>query len=268
VAKLVSDSEETCREQAKQEKQMTFSLLMMLASFVPGFSGKPLSLSYKTDDAKYTLTFDSSRISESRMRELVILSPFIVDYTDANPTKDFWAVGSIKGSVVDKKLLALPLEQCLQGDPAYRDCANNYISSPNFLRNAEINLERTGRGLARLQRLDYPKELQPAVQFLLDGLALSLWIEETRFKYYSTWDESILKQAHDGIDPVQICPEAFQKLEATSSKDEKYRIVRFVWANCMIKAIDHQLDSYPINSWDDFRKSYGITEHYEQKGPD
>jgi hypothetical protein len=252
----------------KQGKNMTFPLLMLLAIFLPVTSAKPVSLSYKTGDAEYTITFDSSRIPESRMRELVILSPFIVDYTDANRTKDFWAAGSTKGSVVDKRLLALPLEQCLQGDPAYSDCANNDISSPNFLRNAEINLERSKRGLTWLQRLDYPTELQPAVKFLLDGLALSLWIEETRFKYYSTWNEGLLKEVHDGIDPAQICPDAFQKLAATSSKEEKYRIARFVWANCMIKAIDHQLDSYPIKSWDDFLKSNGITEHYEQKGPD
>jgi len=247
---------------------MTFALLMLLAIFLPISSAKSVSISYKTGDAEYTITFDSSRISESRMRALVILSPFIVDYTDANPTKDFWAAGSTKESVVDKKLLALPLEQCLQGDPAYADCANDDISSPNFLRNAEVNLERSKRGLAWLQRLDYPKELQPAGKFLLDGLALSLWVEETRFKYYSTWNESVLKEVHDGIDPVQICPETFQKLETTSSKEEGYRIVRFDWANCMIKATDHRLGSYPINSWSDFLKSYGITENYEQKGPD
>jgi hypothetical protein len=77
----------------------------------------------------------------------------------------------------------------------------------------------------------------------------------------------VLKEPHDGIDSAKLCSEAFRKLEATGSKEEKYRIVRFDWANCMIKAVDHQLGSYPTHSWNDFLKSYGITEHYEAKVP-
>jgi hypothetical protein len=119
-----------------------------------------------------------------------------------------------------------------------------------------------------LQHLNYPKELQPVAKFLEKSLELSLWIEETRFSYYSTWDETVLKEIHDGIDSAKLCPETFQRLAATSSKEEKYRIVRLDWANCMIKAVDHQLGSYPIDSWNDFLKSYGVTEHYKAKVPD
>ncbi len=106
------------------------------------------------------------------------------------------------------------------------------------------------------------------MNFLVEYLELSLWTEETRFNYYSTWGENVLKGAHEGIDPAHLCPEAFQKLEAAGSKEEKYRTVRFDWANCMTRAINHQLGTYPIESWNDFLKSYGMTEHFEDKVPD
>jgi hypothetical protein len=226
------------------------------------------TLTFKTTDDVDTVSFDQSKISEAKLRQLILLSPVIVSYFNDLPDRGFSAAGSRQGDKLDKAFLALPLELCIAIDRAYSHCEENSIGGPNFLRNAKVNLEKGREGLKWLQNLDYPKELQPVVKYLLDRLALSLWIEETRFRYYSTWNEADLKMVHDGIDPSQVCPETFRKLEAATSEEEKYRIVRFDWANCMIKAIDHQVGSYPINSWNAFLQSHGITEHYEQTGPD
>jgi hypothetical protein len=230
--------------------------------------GQTRTLAFKTTDDVDTVSFDPTKISEAKLRQLILLSPVIVSYFNDLPNRDLSAAGSRQGDNLDKVFLALPLELCIASDRAYSHCEENDIGGPNFLHNAKVNLEKAREGLKWLQNLDYPMELQPAVKFLLDRLALSLWVEETRFKYYSTWNESVLKAAHHGIDPLQICPATFRKLEAATSDEEKYRIVRFDWANCMIKAIDHQMGWYPINSWNAFLQSYGITEHYEQTGPD
>src|SRR5580704_6845197 len=207
------------------------SALLALGLSATSLWAGPVTLAFVTGDAKYTIAFDTARISESMMRELVILSPFIVDYTDATTTKNFWAAGSRIGDVVNKSFLALPLELCIESDPVYIDCAKNDVTAPTFLHNAETNLNRNKRGLEGLKQLDYPRVLQSVVKFLEDGLALSIRTEETKFKYYTTWDERVLKEVHEGIDPVQLCPNVFKKLEAASSKEEKYRIVRFDWAN-------------------------------------
>jgi hypothetical protein len=244
--------------------------LVMLAIAIVNLScwAQSRTLTFKTIDDIDTVSFDPSKISETKLRQLILLSPVIVSYFNDLPARDLSAAGSRQGDTINKVFLALPLELCIASDPAYSHCEENNIGGPNFLRSAKINLEKGRRGLKWLQNLDYPKELQPVIKFLLERLALSLWTEETRFKYYSAWDESVLKGVHDGIDPMQICAETFRKLKAASSEEEKYRIVRFDWANCMIKAIDHRLNSYPINSWNAFLQSYGITEHYEQKSPD
>ena len=189
----------------------------------------------------------------------------MVSYFNSLPARDFSAAGSIQGEVVNKIFFALPLELCIADDLAYSHCGDNSIDGPNFLRNAKANLEKSRRGLKSLQNLDYPKELQPVVKFLLDWLAFSLWIEETRFRYYSTWDENTLKEAHDGID-AQLCPDIFRKLETANSKEEKYSAVRFDWANC-IESGNRKLGLYPISSWNAFIKTYGITEHLEMRGP-
>jgi hypothetical protein len=226
------------------------------------------TLAFDSGDEVDTVSFDPAKISEAQLRQLMLLSPFLVSYVNNLPSGDFLAAGSILGEVVDKAFLALPLELCTANDPAYSHCEANSIGGPNFLRNAKVNLEKSRRGLKSLQNVDYPNQLQPVVKLLLDGLAFSLWIEETRFRYYSTWDENVLKEAHDDIDPAQLCPDIFRKLESGNSKEEEYGIVRIDWAHCMITSGNHKLGLYPMSSWNAFLKAYDITEHFEMKGPD
>ena len=242
-------------------------LALALAIVNPSSWAQTRTLTFDSGDEVDTVSFDPAKICEAQLRQLILFSPFIASYFNNLPARDFSVGWSMQGDVVDKSFMALPLELCIANDPAYSHCEENGIDGPNFLRNAKVNLEKSRRGLKWLQNLDYPKQLQPVVKFLLDGLVFSLWIEETRFKYYSTWDENTLKEAHDGIDPAQLCPDIFRKLETANSKEEKYSTVRFDWANCMVKAINRKLGPYPISSWNAFLKAYDITEHFEMKGP-
>jgi len=225
------------------------------------------TLTFKTDYDIDTISFDPSVISEAKLRQLILLSPFIVTYLNSIPARDFSAAGARKGTEVDKSFIALPLELCMAGDSAYSHCEDNGISGPNLLRNAKVNLEKGKRGLAWLARLDYPAELTPVVTFLEKSLERSVWVEETRFEYYSTWDENALKKTHTGIDPESSCPGIFSQLQ-TASKEEKYRIVRFDWANCIVKTIDRQLGPYPSGAWNAFLKAYRITEEHKELAPD
>ena len=168
----------------------------------------------------------------------------------------------------DKAFIALPLELCVATNPAYSNCNANDVTKPNSLHNAEVNLQKSKRGLSWLQQLDHPKELNSVVKFLSQVLSLSIWIEEARLKYYTTWDERVLREVHNGIDPGQLCRETFRKLEAAKSKEDRYQIVRFDWANCIVGAINRQLGPYPISAWNAFLQAYGITESYKERSPD
>jgi hypothetical protein len=72
--------------------------------------------------------------------------------------------------MVDRIFFPLDLELCIPAEVAYVHCVANDASGPNFLPNAEVNLKKSKRGLAWLQNLDPPKELEPVMKFLADGL--------------------------------------------------------------------------------------------------
>jgi hypothetical protein len=150
---------------------------------------------------------------------------------------------------------------------AYVHCEANDVGGPNFAHNAEINLKKSRRGLAWLQNLDAPKDLEPVMKFLVEGLRLSLQTEETRLRYYSTWDENVLKEAHDGIEPAELCSETFHSLEGATSEEEKYAVVAHEWANCVNSATQRKLGKYPVASWNDFLRAYGIKESFKEIGP-
>lgn len=228
------------------------------------------TLTFETANDTDTITFDPSKISEHRLRELIVYSPYIVSYWNDMPNASLSALGSMTGTVPNKHFCALPLEQCIAGDPSYSDCRtkNKDVVSATFLRNADVNLEKSKHGLSSLQHLDHPSELNSVANFLERWLSASIWIEQARLRYYSSWDERFLKEVHDGADPGETCAEVFSKLANERSNDEKYRIVRFDWANCVLKAFDRQLGPYPLNEWNAFLKAYGITETYKQKSPD
>ena len=243
-----------------------FAIAMLAAIImVPPYRAETRTFVLETVNSTETISFDPAKISESRLRELIVLSPFVVDFINDMPDKNFWAVGSVDGTLRDKAFTALPLELCIASEPVYSDCGTNDIDAPRFSHNAEVNLKKNRRGLFWLQHLDHPKQLDPVVKFLDQRLSLSIWIEEARLKYYSTWDERALMEVYNDIDPGQICSSVFPKLEAANSKEAKYQIVRSDWANCM-RASDRR--RYPIDAWRAFLQAYGVTEDYKEKSPD
>lgn len=234
----------------------------------PSHSVQTRTLTFNTVDDVDTVSFDPSKITEAQLRQLILLSPYVISYFNEIPGRDISAAGSIQAGVPDKVFFALPLELCVAGDPVYSHCEENDIVGPYFLRNARVNLERSKRGLAWLQQLEHPKELDPVIKFLERELSHSVWIEETRLKYYSTWDDTALKKIREGVNSEQLCPDVFMKLETAGSKEKKYAIARFDWPNCLAKAPGKNQESYPIGAWKQFLDAYGITEDYKQKGPD
>jgi hypothetical protein len=245
-----------------------FVVAALLFSVINLFAqGQSFTLIFDSGDEIDTITFDPAKISDARLRELMLLSPYIGDYFNQLPPREIWAGWSMDGAVVDKRFFSLNLELCLPDDVAYVHCEANDIRGPNFVHNAEVNLKKSKRGLAWLQKLDAPKQLEPVMKFLVEGLRLSLQTEETRLRYYSTWDESVLKEAHDGIEPAELCSETFHSLEGATSEEEKYAVVAHEWANCMNSATQRKLGKYPVAAWNDFLRAYGIKENFTEIGP-
>lgn len=193
---------------------------------------------YNTLDGKYEVTFDTSRISEEQMKQLVLLSPALssLDYT-----------------------LAPSLELCVTGDPRYRECGDRRLESPNFLPNAEVNLNLGRQALKFVSTLRYPKELQRVVRYLKDSLSFSLWIQEARYQFFKTWELALLKRQSHDIDPTRLCDSILKTIERTSSQGDKYQLTKDWW-NCMNRPFRERLGDYPLEAWQGFLKAYGIEE--------
>jgi hypothetical protein len=240
---------------------------LTLATMNPWSQAQTFTLIFDSGDEIDTVTFDPAKISDAKLRDLMMLSPYIADYFNQLPARDIWAGWSMDGAGVDKGFFSLSLKLCDPTDLAYVHCETNDVGGPNFARNAEVNLKKSRRGLAWLQNFDAPKELEPVMKFLVEGLRLSLQTEESKLRYFSTWGENILKEAHDGIEPAALCPEIFQTLDGATSEEEKYRVVAHDWANCMNSAIQRKLGKYPVASWNAFLRAYGIRESFREIGP-
>lgn len=169
--------------------------------------------------------------------------------------------------VIDKTLIALSVELCLEHDPAYIDCANNSVTSPNFSLNAAVNLEKSRKGLEWLRDLPHPKELRPVIDYLVKQLSLSVWMEDAKFRYYSTSDAAVLKQKPAGLYAPPSCPDVFKKLDEAKTKEEKFQVVWHDWHNCVLDATRDKMGTYPLNSWQSFLQDFGIEEKYTEEGP-
>lgn len=222
---------------------------------------------FDSGDEIDAVSFDPGKISDARLRELMLLSPHLVAYMRLLPEKDLEAVGSIEGTVVNKGFVAFNIELCVPEDSRYAHCDAHDVGGENLLRNAKINLQRSKRGLAWLQNLNAPAELQPVKRFLVATLSFSVWMEETKYKYLASWDDKVLKETREGFEPGQTCVDTFRKLGAATSDAEKYEIVRHDWGNCANAVMWKKLGNYPVASWETFLRAYGITENFKEIGP-
>jgi hypothetical protein len=105
---------------------------LAFAVMIPGSQAQNLTLSFDTGDEIDTVTFDPAKISEANLRELMLLSPYIVEYFNQLPAKDMWASGSITGTIPYKNFYPLSLEFCEPTDVSYAHCeANEVVPDPN-----------------------------------------------------------------------------------------------------------------------------------------
>jgi hypothetical protein len=122
---------------------------LTLGTINPSPQAQTSKLIFDSGDEIDTVTFDPAKL-----RELMLLSPYIVTYFDQLPARDMQAAGSTEGSVVDKIFFPLDLELCIPAEVAYVHCEANDVSGPNFLpkRGSQPKKGQTWAGLATESR--------------------------------------------------------------------------------------------------------------------
>ena len=216
-----------------------FGLLALLLCASPA-AAERTEVVFPTLHGQYILTFDTARLSEGELRELVVLSPHMSGWTSQ--------------AVVPR------LELCMADDPAYLDCEARTPTTPAFFWNARANVSKGVKTIATLDALRYPRELDTVVAYLKRSLALSLWLEETRLAYYESWDERVLARPYGSVEPARVCRAALEAVAAAPTKEQKHQRAAQEWHNCVNAAVRRDLGPYPAPAWEAFLVAYGIRE--------
>ncbi|MGH9395362.1 MAG: hypothetical protein ACRD18_00740 [Terriglobia bacterium] len=153
-------------------------------------------------------------------------------YTEEGIAGPFSSGRSNRSGALDKVFFAPQLEWGTNGDP-WR--ANKMVRHDFYVR-ARKNLEKGKQELASLRHMNYPQALGPVVQYLAANFAFSLWLEETRFAFYQTWDIRVLSRHYEGFDPALACSDVLQQVDDARSKEEKYRLTYKQWHNCVLSS--------------------------------
>lgn len=186
--------------------------------------------------AEIRYSYDPSKLSPYRFTELVEISP-----------------------VGGQNLMPPQLEFCRDNDVDYLPCGDRTLSSPNFLQNADVNLRKGRDIVSRLERLNVPPSLTPALRFYRRGTSFWLCLERARLDYYRG-DRDALRTQCDTVNASARCAGAITQAAAAQTPAERAEVATYSWHNCMNSVFHEVLGTYPLESWTRFLREFDIEE--------
>lgn len=222
-------------------KRILIIILLIIAFPRDSFSANEITVSYDVFDGKYILKFNPSIITKKQLDRYVEIHPHHYN---------------------SYYLIAPQLELCIEQDSRYYECGSRDLKSPNFFKNAEVNINIGKKHLEELNKLKYPKELEPLVNYFKKSLSFSLWANQRLYKFYQSWDIGVLKKEYNDIDPSIVCAEPLRKIQDAKSEYEKYRIAQHEWFNKLNDVFRNKIGKEPIQSWENFILKYKIKEEF------
>ncbi|MDX2091061.1 MAG: hypothetical protein SFX73_24590 [Kofleriaceae bacterium] len=222
-------------------------LVLLLAPHVA--VAKPKKIEVAAGNGSLFLTFDPKKVVEAELRALATA----------------FAPESGPDAIV-----TVGLESCRDQAGALVACgsAPHTPAQPTFFRDGALTLEANIAVVKAAASVSVPKQLEPAKAWLRRYRAFFAGLEERKLAYYRSWKVADLSQPIEGVDGTTACAEHLAKIEATASKDEKYRLVRFDWHNCMNTHKDTVMGPYPTAPWKAFLKANRITATYRLEEDD
>ena len=192
------------------------------------------------DGEIYEISFDSTRITWSALRETLKLAPDL-NYAYYPPVM---------------------LQGCADESADYAPCGTRDISDKNFFKNAEVNLRKCADRVKELSNMQVPVGLSEVREHLLKRQEFYQWLAATPFQYFQTWRVETLRQtfANDGL--VSVCDPVIDKLQSAGSIQEKYHLALYDWNNCQLEARRYLVDDYPKSVWERWLADNGISMIY------
>lgn len=205
------------------------------------------TLTIGTDNGVWTVTFDEGRYTDKQIRDLVKISPY--EYIIA--------------------FVVVPqLEEC-----NHLPCEAIYPSDPGFDSKALANLRAGKQFLGLLdsvrRELGSPDELAPVFSYVKQHLSFSLWLQQTRYDFYQSWDIDVLKRPYKGFNFMPFCGAVVSRIDNTQSEKERSTLARYQWDDCLVVAYQTYVlpFAYPTDAWRRFLKAHAIWEKFEEDTP-
>ena len=205
-------------------------------------------------DEVYEATFDDTKAPEARMREWVLLPPYV---GTINPDENFYmSIGVSRENGVekiDKDFYAPPLDQCRKPG-----CGSRPVDSA-WLANAEKNLDLGQKQVQRLDAMALPAVLEPVRSYLLVSLRFSLDLERARFRYIKDGDVQPLRALVAATCRSSKPEDASMFADLAATPQTARPAASRMWHNRMIYCRASE-GRYPIASWQAFVRNYGLKE--------
>jgi hypothetical protein len=244
--------------------KLTAALLVFTASFCFGQA----KLVIDKDDYRYSATFDPNRITEQRLRELLLFSPYDMGEVSMLDHHQLTVLLSQTPTVLKKGIAPNSLELCTEGQSRFLPCGTRDITDANFFANAEVNLTINEEAWNAFNRITVPNELQRILKQFRESFWFYKTVESRRLEYLKSGDTRALSEPIGEIAPSKECSETINRIKLATTLQQRYNLSLHSWRNCLNSAWNRTSPAYPNSDWQSFLRDYGITEEFTPKAVD
>lgn len=178
------------------------------------------------------LHFDPSRISQDRLLELALLSPYML-----------WTFGEA---------------DCARLEDDDAPCDPESTALPDFL-DADAELNDVEAMLEDVSRLHVPPQLDGVLLYVRRQASFQLCLRRAELEY-SRGDDGALTVICDDVVASEACPEPVAETRSAWTLQRRYDLATGAWRQCMSEAFYRHHGAYPFTEWQGFLEANGIEE--------
>jgi hypothetical protein len=223
-------------------------LVFVLCALSPS-SAPTKTLRFNGYSGVYTVTFDEGTYTDKQIKDLFQISPY-----------EYFSV-----------FVDIPnLEDCVPKEFRDYPCEAGNLNDTHFFATALVNLRLGGQRFGLLdsvmQSLGSPEELEPVISYVKKQLAFSLWLQQTRYDFYLSWDPDVLKRPYEGFNAMPFCGTVVSQVEKADSQEQEHKLTKHQWDSCWLHAyqVFKRPSAYPMDAWRRFLKAREIKEELEE----
>jgi hypothetical protein len=147
-------------------------------------------------------------------------------------------------------------EQGFYSEPQPPGYQCEWEGTSDFIPRYRTSIDETAQLIKELDPRNYPRELSEVVTYLRRWQSFWLWKNEQELEFLSVGRQPPTQW--EDIESGHRCHWTIDKLRRAKNPLQKCKAVLFDWGNCMNKAVEDQIGTYPKESWQAFIRSQGL----------